>query len=188
MSELTLAYDNPFWRFSTKLYRLESVESACIYLQDHQGVMVNQLLFSCWLTTQNVCFTKDWPQQVEPVLGWHNQFVVPLRKQRRQLKPMADMEAHLADMREHLLSAELIAEQHEQALLYLLYSLKKGMQSCHDRETALRTNIRFTLKDAQMTATAQQQLKNLLELVVDEDIAQLIIVGLAADLDQNAQD
>lgn len=188
MSELTLAYDNPFWRFSTKLYRLDSVESACIYLQDHQGVMVNQLLFSCWLTTQNVCFADDWAKQVEPVLGWHNQFVVPLRKQRRQLKPMADVEEHLATMREHLLSAELIAEQHEQALLYLLYSLKKGMQTCSDRETALRTNLRFTLKDAKLTATAQQQLKNLLELVVDEEIAQAIIIGLSSDIDENPQD
>ncbi len=182
MSELTLAYDNPFWRFSTKLYRLESVESACIYLQDHQGVMVNQLLFSCWLSTQNVCFTDDWLKQVEPVLGWHNQFVVPLRKQRRHLKPMSGVEPHLKEMREHLLNAELIAEQHEQALLYLLYSLKKGIETCTDRETALRTNLRFTLKDAKMTATAQQQLKNLLALVVDEDIAQTIIIGLSSDL------
>lgn len=185
MSELTLAYDNPFWRFSTKLYRLDSVESACVYLQDHQGVMVNQLLFSCWLTTQSVCFTKDWPQQVEPVLGWHNQFVVPLRKQRRQLKPMANVEAHLKEMREHLLSAELIAEQHEQALLYLLYTLKKGIESCPDRETALKTNLRFTLKDARLTATAQQQLKNLLELVVDDQIAQTIVAGLSGDTEQN---
>ncbi|WP_417595649.1 TIGR02444 family protein [Oceanospirillum sp.] len=181
MSELTLSYDNPFWRFSTKLYRLETVEAACLYLQDHQGVMVNQLLFSCWLTTQNVCFTREWPAQVEPVLGWHNQFVVPLRKQRRQLKPMTGVEAHLKEMSQHLLSAELIAEQHEQALLYLLYSLKKGMQTCADRETALRSNLKFTLKDASFTATAQQQLKNLLEMVVDQDIAQAIIIGLSAD-------
>ncbi|MDX1399802.1 MAG: hypothetical protein R3204_14845, partial [Oceanospirillum sp.] len=71
---------------------------------------------------------------------------------------------------------------HEQALLYLLYSLKKGIETCTDRETALRTNLRFTLKDAKMTATAQQQLKNLLALVVDEDIAQAIIIGLSSDL------
>ena len=186
MSELTLAYDNPFWRFSTKLYRLDSVESACIYLQDHQGVMVNQLLFSCWLTTQNMCYTPGWAQQVEPVLGWHNQFVVPLRKQRRQLKPMAEMEASLQNMREHLLEAELIAEQHEQALLYLLYSLKKGVQRCADREAALNINIRFTLKDTRLTATAQQHLRVLLELIVDAEVAGKLITGLSSD--QSATD
>ena len=179
MSELSLAYDNPFWRFSTKLYRLGSVESACIYLQDHHGVMVNQLLFSCWLTTQNACFSDDWPQQVEPVLGWHNQFVVPLRRQRRQLKPMADVEPHLKSMRDNLLAAELTAEQHEQALLYLLYTLKKGITACPDREQALLTNIRFALKDAQLSATGQQQLKVLLELVVETAVAERIIPGLS---------
>lgn len=180
MSELSLEYDNPFWRFSTKLYRLDSVEAACIYLQDHQGVMVNQLLFSCWLTTQNVCYSSDWAQQVEPVLGWHNQFVVPLRKQRRHLKPMSGVEQHLKAMREHLLAAELIAEQHEQALLYLLYSLRKGVESCVDRKTALLNNIRFTLKDAQMTGSAQAQLKHIMTLVIDDDIADEVIIALSA--------
>ncbi|WP_051206164.1 TIGR02444 family protein [Oceanospirillum maris] len=183
MSELSLEYDNPFWRFSTKLYRLDSVEAACLYLQDHQGIMVNQLLFSCWLTTQNVCYRSDWSQHVEPVLGWHNQFVVSLRKQRRQLKPMSNVEQHLQKMCDHLLAAELIAEQHEQSLLYLLYTLKKGMQTCADRETALRTNIRFVLKDAKLTATAQQQLKHVLALVVDDDIADNIVITLSADKD-----
>lgn len=178
MSELSLEYDNPFWRFSTKLYRLKSVETACIHLQDQQGLMVNQLLFSCWLTTQNVCFNDDWPQQVEPVLGWHNQFVVPLRRQRRQLKPMAAAGSELSTMREHLQSAELIGEQHEQALLYLLYQLKKGIENCQDRETALDTNIRFILKDTRLDAAAQQHLHYLLSLVVDESIADRLIQAL----------
>lgn len=174
MSDVALEYDNPFWRFSTKLYRLETVEMACIYLQDHQGVMVNHLLYSCWLATQNVCYQQDWAQQVEPIIGWHNQFVVPLRKQRRHLKAMAKAEPRLKEMREHLLEAEMIAEQHEQALLYLMYALKKGVQSCADRETALRNNMAFVLKDAQMTDTARAEVANLLAMVVDESIAQRI--------------
>ncbi|OPX56340.1 TIGR02444 family protein [Oceanospirillum multiglobuliferum] len=171
MSDVALEYDNPFWRFSTKLYRLETVEMSCIYLQDHQGVMVNHLLFSCWLSTQNVCYSQDWAQQVEPIIGWHNQFVVPLRKQRRHLKAMAQAEPRLQEMREHLLEAEMIAEQHEQALLYLMYALKKGVQNCTDRTTALRNNMAFVLKDAKMTKIATDELANLLALVVDEEIA-----------------
>lgn len=178
MSDIALEYDNPFWLFSTKLYRLEEVEAACIYLQEHHGVMVNQLLFSCWLTTQNVCYDENWSSQVEPVLGWHNQFVVPLRKQRRQLKPMATVGSLIKDMREHLLEAELLAEQHEQALLYLLYSVKKGLTQCNNREEALIKNIRFVLKDAQLTLTSQKQLKAIINKVIDEDVADEVIVRL----------
>ncbi len=175
MSDLSLEYDNPFWRFSTKLYRLDSVEAACLYLQEHHGIMVNQLLFSCWLSTQNTRFDDDWLSQVEPVLGWHNQFVVPLRKQRRHLKPMASVEPHLKSMREHLLEAELLAEQHEQALLYLLYSLKKGLKSCDNRAEALKKNLRFVLKDSQLTLTSQEQLLEIISTVVDDDIAKEVI-------------
>ena len=178
MSDIALEYDNPFWLFSTKLYRLDEVEAACIYLQEHQGVMVNQLLFSCWLATQNTCFDEHWSSQVEPVLGWHNQFVVPLRKQRRQLKPMATVGSHLKEMREHLLEAELLAEQHEQALLHLLYTLKKGLSLCNNREEALFKNLNFVLKDTQLTLTSQKELKAIINKVVDNDIADEIILKL----------
>lgn len=183
MSDIALEYDNPFWLFSTKLYRLDEVEAACIYLQEHQGVMVNQLLFSCWLTTQSTCFNEQWSSQVEPVLGWHNQFVVPLRKQRRQLKPMATVGSHLREMREHLLEAELLAEQHEQALLYLLYSVKKGLTQCKSREEALVKNLNFVLKDTQLTLTSQMQLKAIINKVVDDDVADEIILSLAKGLE-----
>ncbi|MAC48424.1 TIGR02444 family protein [Oceanospirillum beijerinckii] len=171
MSDIVLEYDNPFWLFSTKLYRLDEVEAACIYLQEHQSVMVNQLLFSCWLATQNTCFDDDWSSQVEPVLGWHNQFVVPLRKQRRQLKPMAAVGSRLKEMCEHLLEAELLAEQHEQALLYLLYTVKKGLAQCNNREEALVKNLTFVLKDTRLTLTSQKQLHGIINKVVDDDVA-----------------
>jgi len=178
MSDIVLEYDNPFWLFSTKLYRLDEVEAACIYLQEHQSVMVNQLLFSCWLATQNTHFNEHWSSQVEPVLGWHNQFVVPLRKQRRQLKPMATVGSRLKEMREHLLEAELLAEQHEQALLYLLYSVKKGLSQSNDREGALVKNLAFVLKDTRLSLTSQQQLKAVINKVVDDDVADEIILKL----------
>lgn len=181
VSEVSLTYDNPFWRFSTKLYRLSAVEKACLYLQEHQGVMVNQLLFSCWLTTQSRCYDTLWPQQVEPVLGWHNQFVVPLRRQRQQLKPMASVESHLQELREHLMEAELLAEQHEQALLYLLYQMKKGLAVCKNRGQALTANLCFTLKDTRLTATAQQELRQLLCAVADDDMIDDVLQALSAE-------
>ena len=178
MSEISLEYDNPFWLFSTKLYRLDEVEAACIYLQDHQNIMVNQLLFSCWLATQNMSYAEDWAQQVEPVLGWHNQYVVPLRKQRRQLKPMAMAQSHLQKLQSHLLQAELLSEQHEQALLYLLYSLRKGLVSAEDRAQALKTNLSFVVKDTTLSMTSQQQLAKIAEKIIDEERAQQLVTEL----------
>lgn len=178
MSEISLEYDNPFWLFSTKLYRLEEVEAACIYLQDHQNIMVNQLLFSCWLSTQNMAYDQSWPQQVEPVLGWHNQYVVPVRKQRRQLKPMAATEFHLQKLQEHLLQAELLAEQHEQALLYLLYRMRKGLSATDDRAEALKKNLAFVLKDTTLSMASQEQLIRLIEKILDENLARQLVTEL----------
>ena len=40
--------DEDFWRFSTRIYRLDRVADSCLALQDRFGVDVNMMLFCCW--------------------------------------------------------------------------------------------------------------------------------------------
>lgn len=140
---MQLDYDNPFWRFSLRLYRLPSIERACLHLQDTTGASVNELLFALWLAQQRFAFTQDWERARQGVRAWQQKYTQSLRAQRRELKRLALElpESPVSSLYQLIQKAELLAEQQEQALLYYCYQQEQGMQKVSQRHGALCTNL-----------------------------------------------
>ena len=106
--------DEGLWRFSTRVYRLERVASACLALQDRSGLDVNMLLFCCWAGTTigtlpepvvraAVAFSTEWSAHV----------VWPLRSARRWMKT----ETGESPLRDAIKRNELEAERLQQETL-----------------------------------------------------------------------
>ncbi|MFN3348947.1 TIGR02444 family protein [Pseudorhodoplanes sp.] len=118
-----LETDNPFWRFSLRVYAEPGVAEECLAAQDNLGVDVNVLLFAAWLGTERgIALDRTGLARVEAaVAGWADDIVTPLRAVRRRLKQMPEIEEpQVQALRKRIAQIELSAEQIEQALLYRL--------------------------------------------------------------------
>lgn len=110
-----LPLETPLWRFSLSIWKLPDAQSPLLYLQDEYGLKVNRLLFCCWLGFEKRELLAD-KLESDPLLAqWSNQTVAPLRSIRKQLKQVAP---HHPQLKATVQSAELQAEQVEQALLF----------------------------------------------------------------------
>jgi uncharacterized protein (TIGR02444 family) len=118
-----LEIDNPFWRFSLRVYGAPGVAEECLEVQDAVGVDVNVMLYAAWLgVTRGVILEDTDLQRIDAaVTAWSAGVVNPLRSVRRGLKQnphITDVEVQA--LRKRVADAELFAEQVEQALLYRL--------------------------------------------------------------------
>ena len=106
--------DEGFWRFSTRVYRVDRVADSCLALQDRFGVDVNMMLFCCWagatlgrlpVSTLRaaVAFSAEWSANV----------VRPLRGVRRWMKS----EMGESPLRDAIKRDELQAERVQQETL-----------------------------------------------------------------------
>jgi uncharacterized protein (TIGR02444 family) len=114
---------SPFWMFSLALYRSNGVPSACIALQDGQGVDVNLLLFGLWLASEGRAVSpEDLRAADEQVSGWRTQAVIPLRGVRRLLRepPAVVAGDAAAALRDKVKAVELEAERLQQEALFAL--------------------------------------------------------------------
>ena len=141
-----LQHDNPFWRFSLSLYQLKRIKEACLNLQDNAGANVNLLLFALWVAQQKKRLAPDWQDTFKQLENWHQDYTLPLRRQRIELQTLAiKADRHeggpLHQMRDHLQKAELLAEQQEQAVLYYYYQQDLGLLVCEDKQAALIENL-----------------------------------------------
>ena len=113
--------DGPHWRFALALYAKPGAADACLFLQDRFGVDVNILLFAMFAATERgmAITAEDVEGMDTAVKAWRSEAVVPLRTIRRRLKqPLDDVAGAYAEvLRTQVKSAELLAEQIEQALL-----------------------------------------------------------------------
>lgn len=117
--------DDPFWRFSLRIYRLPGVEQACLGLQEHCGADVNLLLFCGWTGSQgHMLGDAALRAAVVRVARWQSEVIAPLRLARRGLKRQLD-DAQIggiaATLRGRILDLELELERIEQAMLSAMH-------------------------------------------------------------------
>ncbi|SFZ83086.1 TIGR02444 family protein [Devosia enhydra] len=116
-----LALDGPHWTFALAVYRQPGVSEACLALQDGCGLDVNTLLVGLYAwSVGDDGFAGDRLADIDAAIEPMREGVVkPLRGVRRQMKGMAEARFGVAwdGVRNRVKSAELSAEQFEQALL-----------------------------------------------------------------------
>lgn len=142
-----LEIDNPFWRFSLRVYAAPGVAQECLEAQDTFGVDVNRLLYAVWLgATRGLVLDNVALRRIdEAVAAWSADVVQPLRSVRRGLKQnpwIADPEVQA--LRKRAADTELFAEQIEQALLYGLADAV-GKASAESDAAAARKNVAAVL-------------------------------------------
>ncbi len=133
----------PFWRFSLQFYRLASVSSACIALQDECGVDVNLLLFLLWRASEGRVLSADEVRNLDAkVRDWRNMTVVPIRDIRRRLKSARTLidSGQQEAFRTKIKAIELEAERlQQQALFAISQSGPLGKEA--DPRTAAHGNV-----------------------------------------------
>lgn len=99
------------WDQALALYARPGVEAACLALQDQTKVDVCELLWACWLERHGLTPDGDAPTYLAPIRAWQAEMTRPLRDRRRALKELALTDPGLAELREALKRAELLAER-----------------------------------------------------------------------------
>jgi uncharacterized protein (TIGR02444 family) len=139
--ECRRAQDN-FWEYALRVYGRPGVEAACLDLQDRCNLVVNQLLFCCWvagygygrLSAEEICSAAQIAEQ------WDVEVVAPLRAVRRQLKHrICGVDAQPCErLRQQVKRSELFSERLAQQLLVRTLNRTPGSHSCQD---ALLANL-----------------------------------------------
>ena len=111
--------DADFWNFSLRLYARPQVADLCLQLQDTYQLNVNLLLWCCWLEQQAISLTAERLQQAHlRVDAWEQDYVLPLRALRRNLKrQFGAADATIETLRQQIKHAELMAEKQMQIWL-----------------------------------------------------------------------
>lgn len=118
-----LETENPFWRFSLRIYAAPGVAAECLSLQDKFGLDVNVLLFAAWLgVSRGVRLEPSDLQCIDQIVApWSAEVVRPLRLVRQKLKMMTEIiDPEVQTLRKQIADSELFSERIEQALLYRL--------------------------------------------------------------------
>lgn len=115
----SLAAD-PLWDFALDLYRLDGVADACLTLQDECDADICELLWWCWLEHHGMTPVADVTTQLASLYEWQREMTRPLRQRRRALKQRALTNPDIAELRETLKHAELLAEREALTLLQRL--------------------------------------------------------------------
>ena len=110
-----LPLETPFWAFSLSLWKNQTAQTTLLSLQNDMGLVVNRLLFCSWLGFDRRELLTEELFKDELLSQWHEQSVAPLRAIRTALKISA---SHQPKLISTVQSAELQAEQIEQALLF----------------------------------------------------------------------
>lgn len=114
------------WAYALSLYGRHGVAEACLTLQDEAGADVCELLWACWLFQRGLRPAEDVEVHLVEVRGWQARYTRPLRAQRRELKPLAVHDENVAQLRETIKQAELLAEREALARLARLAESEHG--------------------------------------------------------------
>ena len=116
----------PFWDFSVRTYRTDSVPEACLSLQDECGVDVNMLLYCGWFGVTRGRLQADMFRSVLDFSeSWSQRVVQPLRHVRTWMKldgcrdPRVPA-ATCMEFREKVKGIEFTAEKMQQDVLETL--------------------------------------------------------------------
>lgn len=153
-----LKLDNPFWRFSLKIYAAPGVKQECLTLQDESDVNVNMLLYCAWRGSESdILSASTLERLIAAAQAWRTDVVIPLRHARNSLKQMHSADADIKDLRSRILAVELRAEQIEQALLF--QTTNPDLASSENRAAAINANLELYLSRFGKTANSVLQLK-----------------------------
>ncbi len=162
--------DNPFWRFSTRLYSQASVSTACLELQDQFAADVNMLLFCKWsaLAGPGRLQLSELRDCVAVTADLQGSVIQVLRGLRRK-QPTDDVPEPAKFMRRQLAELELAAERLEQALLYCWSRDLKRPENVDVAAEAARNLVAYlSLLSADVEAAAGP-VRALLAAVVDAE-------------------
>lgn len=116
-----LALEGPHWSFALSVYRQPGVSEACLALQDGAGLDVNTLLVGlyAWSVGDSAFAAHRLAAIDAAITPLRDGVVKPLRSVRRAMKGMDEARFGTSwdGLRNRVKSAELAAEQFEQALL-----------------------------------------------------------------------
>ncbi|MEQ8955783.1 MAG: TIGR02444 family protein [Gammaproteobacteria bacterium] len=172
-AEMALPSQN-FWDYSTSIYALDGVESACLFLQDHLGLDVNLLLFCGWYAqeygnlapgtlTKALAFSSSWKTHV----------VEPQRQARRWMKDQAPHAAGQTDLydtlRERIKLNELAAEKYQQETLQRMVEAEEPATVNRQVTQSFRSNLQLLLKACELNPDPMGEEK--LELLVRQTAA-----------------
>lgn len=139
---MPLEIDNPFWRFSLRVYGAPGVSGECLELQDKLGADVNVILYAAWLgAVRGIVLREDDLARIEEAVEiWSANVVQPLRKVRRGIAAMPEAaDPQLQVLRKKVADTELFSEQIEQALLFQL--TESFGKSAGDARSAAQRNM-----------------------------------------------
>lgn len=103
-----------FWKFSLVLYRTPGVESACLALQDREGLNVNFLLFAAFLGCRGYRLTEEINRRLlAETETWREHVVRPLRDARRAT-PGDSADSDVLEFRRRLKELEIESERIDQ--------------------------------------------------------------------------
>lgn len=187
-----LKYTNELWNFSLSLNSLTRLRLAANLL-DSQGVNVNYLYAGLWAGQKEYILTGAYRKEHLDLQNWHINHTLVARKQRLMVEKHLK-EAHylsstatFAKMREHILNAEYLMEQHEQALLYSYFrhqvAFEKYESENHGykkRLACVEQNFSLIFADANI-AKKQANVDGVAEflaIILDEEDAKKIALNL----------
>jgi uncharacterized protein (TIGR02444 family) len=115
-----LELDNPFWRFSLRVYGVRQIAETCLLLQDTIGIDVNLLLFGAWAGWElgKSISNDEFVELEDQVAEWRTLVIEPVRKARRFLRTHKGSAIELDQFAKEMSKMELAAEQIEQAILF----------------------------------------------------------------------
>lgn len=143
---MSLDIDNPFWRFSLRVYAAPGVAEECLEVQDKLGIDVNVMLYAAWLgATRGIALEQADMQHIDAaVAAWSSGVVQPLREVRRKLKRLPEIsDRNVQSLRKQVANVELFSEQLEQAMLYRLAD--DIGRPAGERNLAARRNVSMIL-------------------------------------------
>lgn len=148
MSEPALQLDNPFWRFSLRVYATPGVEAECLNLQDESSADVNLVLFAAWLGAERGARLQAEESVELRVFSqrWQKAAVRPVRQARKAVKQVPELvHAEVQAFRRQLAATELEAERIEQAMLFAMAQRFPQSVGTEPRESAVRHNLDLLL-------------------------------------------
>jgi len=137
-----MSLENPLWQYATTLYSQPGVEQCCLQLQD-QGVIIDRLLFACWLGHRGIRLTQPRMQRLQD--DWHSEVVHPLRALRYRVRSRLSRMPEAERCYRALRQAELAAEQLE--LMQLWQLSRDWMPEIPGDQALLRHNMEQVLGD-----------------------------------------
>ncbi len=146
-----------FWEYSLLLYAQPGVAEYCVDMQDRYGVLVNLMLFCCWVGSRQMELDKSVIKEAErSIVDFNAEVTSQIRRRRRELsRPVDGTAERYADAKRKLFEAELNAEwdEHQKLLDWLSDAVLPGPPDGGTTGKFIRANLRCYLDNCNVART-----------------------------------